>query len=74
MDALELVANFGTRIYVSSAGDTILSLARKIYLSDEDKYQEVLRRINQRMDWHNVKPGSDIKYIPSNAIKHYYGN
>ena len=58
------IASEGAKQYVTSNGDTLTSLVRKIYQSYDDVYFEVLKKLNLRLDWENIPAGYVIKYLP----------
>lgn len=72
MEILELVSAYGTMTYTTSIGDTLKSVARKVYHSDDEMYQEVLKVVNGRFDWSNLKPSEDIEYIQKKVLDKYY--
>ena len=68
MTIKEAEYKIGVLTTTASVDDSISRLVRRIYNSDDDIYYKVLKTLNQRFDWFNIKPGAEIKYLPLNAI------
>lgn len=69
MTVLEAKYEFGTRQLVTSKGDSLSLLVRKIYNSDDSKFFAILKTLNQRFDWFNVASGSVIEYLTPEVSK-----
>lgn len=72
MTVREAEYQYGVKQMVTSAGDNILSLVERLYGSRDDVYFLVLRKLNQRYDWDNIKTGSLIKFLPKNICDEVY--
>lgn len=72
MDTLEIVQIYGTKVYDTTVGDTLLSIARRIYLSDDEKYQRSLKEVNGLMSAYHIEPGTKIRYLSKDLIDRNY--
>lgn len=72
MTVEEALVLYGTRQYTTSPGDNLKSIARRIYESDGDIYPFILKTLNIRFDWDNVKPNSVILYLPKEICSEIY--
>ncbi len=71
MTVEEAYQQFGGKSYIATEGDNIIFLARKIYSSDEDVYQNVLKVLNPRVNWIHIPVGTEILYLDSSVITQY---
>lgn len=68
MTVSEATSIYTLKEYQSTYGDNLRVIVRKLYSSDDDKYYQVLKAINNRYDWFAVKPLSVIYYLPANIV------
>ena len=54
---------YGTKEYTVTYGDTLFSICRNIYKSDDEIYRTILMYLNNRYDWTHIKAGDTIKYL-----------
>lgn len=72
MDTLEIVQTYGTKVYDTTVGDTLLSIARRLYLSDDEKYQRSLKEVNGFMSAYYIEPGTKVRYLAKDLIDRNY--
>lgn len=67
---IEEVANlYGTKLITPSSGQSITSIVRILYASDEPIFFKILTRLNHRSDWYNLDPEVPIKYLKPESVK-----
>lgn len=69
MTVQEARYKYGVLQTTASVGDTLTSIVRRIYSSDDDIYIKVLKSLNNRLDWQCVEPGAVILYFSLSVIK-----
>lgn len=67
MTIREAQALYGVKEYTTSIGESLQSIVRKLYNSDEDVYFMILRTINNRNDWLCLPPDTKIYYLSDYA-------
>lgn len=68
MTVLEAKYNYGTRVYTTSIGDSLTSIVRKLYNSDNKIGYLVIKTLNCRLDWCSVEPGIPIYYLDMSVL------
>lgn len=63
MTVEELASVYGIKIYKTSAGEDLFTIARNIYKSYETTALMVLTTLNTLYSWDDVVPGTEIKYL-----------
>lgn len=56
----EAYQSYGYLTYVSSEGDSLLFVSRRLYGSDSSYYRRVLQVLNPRVDWLSLPGGVSI--------------
>lgn len=64
----EAISVYTLKEYKATYGDSIRTVVRKLYKSDDDKYYQVLKAVNNRYDWFAIKPLSVIYYLPTSVV------
>lgn len=67
MTVEEAYAIYGAKSYTTSSGDTLTSVIRYLYNSDDTLYYFILTTLNQRVDWDNLEPNVTIFYLQSSV-------
>ena len=67
MTIREAQALYGVKEYTTSIGESLQSIVRKLYNSDEDVYFMILRTINNRNDWLCLPSDTKIYYLSDYA-------
>lgn len=57
MTIQEVITQYGLSYLTTSVGDSINSVALRIYKEDTDKVRQILQSCNCRYDWFDLEPG-----------------
>lgn len=71
MTVEEAYQSFGSKTYVTSEGENILFLVRKLYASDSDVYYNILKVLNPRVNWLSIPVGTTIQYLDPTVVTQY---
>lgn len=64
----EAYQSYGYLTYVSSAGDSLLFVSRRLYGSDSSYYRRILQVLNPRVDWLSLPGGVSIVYLSPDVV------
>lgn len=64
----EAYQSYGYLTYVSSEGDSLLFVCRRLYGSDSSYYRRVLQVLNPRVDWLSLPGGVSIVYLSPDVV------
>lgn len=64
----EAYQSYGYLTYVSSEGDSLLFVSRRLYGSDSSYYRRVLQVLNPRVDWLSLPGGVSIVYLSPDVV------
>ena len=64
----EAYQSYGYLTYVSSDGDSLLFVSRRLYGSDSSYYRRVLQVLNPRVDWLSLPGGVSIVYLSPDVV------
>jgi hypothetical protein len=64
----EAYQSYGYLTYVSSEGDSLLFVSRRLYGSDSSYYRRVLQVLNPRVDWLSLPGGVSIVYLSPEVV------
>lgn len=64
MSIEEAIQTYGTKEYTTGVGDTLVSVCRKVYDSEDRVCQSIFKYLNPRYDWHEIRTNSTLYYIP----------
>ena len=67
MTVEEAASTYGLKEYRTSAGDSLTSIVRRIYNSDDRVYYQIILGLNKRYDWYSVLPNQIVKYLEMSA-------
>lgn len=59
---------YGKEEYRVNEGDSIQTLARRLYQQESSLVYKVLKTLNGRFDWFSLKPGSIIYYLKPDVL------
>lgn len=72
MTVFEAAYKYGTKIYVTSEGDSLHSIVSLLYKDYSDVYYLVLKKLNLRFDWYSIPAGTEIRYLTPFACSQVY--
>ena len=64
----EAYQSYGYLTYVSSEGDSLLFVSRRLYGSDSSYYRRILLVLNPRVDWLSLPGGVSIVYLSPDVV------
>lgn len=64
----EAYQSYGYLTYVSSDGDHLLFVCRRLYGSDSSYYRRILLVLNPRVDWLSLPGGVSIVYLSPDVV------
>lgn len=64
----EAYQSYGYLTYVSSEGDNLLFVSRRLYGSDSSYYRRILLVLNPRVDWLSLPGGVSIVYLRPDVV------
>jgi hypothetical protein len=64
----EAYQSYGYLTYVSSEGDSLLFVSRRLYGSDSSYYRRILQVLNPRVDWLSLPGGVSIVYLSPDVV------
>lgn len=64
----EAYQSYGYLTYVSSEGDNLLFVSRRLYGSDSSYYRRILLVLNPRVDWLSLPGGVSIVYLSPDVV------
>lgn len=64
----EAYQSYGYLTYVSSEGDSLLFVCRRLYGSDSSYYRRILLVLNPRVDWLSLPGGVSIVYLSPDVV------
>ena len=64
----EAYQSYGYLTYVSSEGDNLLFVSRRLYGSDSSYYRRILLVLNPRVDWLSLPGGVSIVYLSPEVV------
>lgn len=64
----EAYQSYGYLTYVSSEGDNLLFVSRRLYGSDSSYYRRILLVLNPRVDWLSLRGGVSIVYLSPDVV------
>ena len=64
----EAYQSYGYLTYVSSDGDSLLFVSRRLYGSDSSYYRRILQVLNPRVDWLSLPGGVSIVYLSPDVV------
>lgn len=59
----EAKTSYGVKEYQTSVGDSLYSVCRAIYKSDDEKFRKVLRVLNPKVQWMSIGSGTVLEYL-----------
>jgi len=69
MTVLEAKATYGTKSTMTNRGDTLSSVVRRLYGTDDSKGYLVLKTLNLRFDWACLEPGQELQYLSKEILQ-----
>ena len=68
MTVAEAVGLYGVSNALVNNGDTLTSVCRRLYKTDDDLHIGILKALNVRYDWDCMEPGTTIVFLePENV-------
>lgn len=64
----EAYQSYGYLTYVSSEGDSLLFVSRRLYGSASSYYRRILQVLNPRVDWLSLPGGVSIVYLSPDVV------
>lgn len=64
----EAYQSYGYLTYVSSEGDSLLFVSRRLYGSDSSYYRRLLQVLNPRVDWLSLPGGVSVVYLSPDVV------
>lgn len=64
----EAYQSYGYLTYVSSEGDSLLFVSRRLYGSDSSYYRRILQVLNPRVGWLSLPGGVSIVYLSPDVV------
>nr|DAT13699.1 MAG TPA: hypothetical protein [Herelleviridae sp.] len=64
----EAYQSYGYLTYVSSEGDSLLFVSRRLYGSDSSYYRRILQVLNPRVDWLSLPGGVSVVYLSPDVV------
>lgn len=71
MTVEEAYQSYGSKVFVASAEMNLVTIVRIIYESDDDRYLNVLKVLNPRVNWTSLPAGAEIQYLDPSVIKEF---
>lgn len=71
MTVEEAYQSYGSKVFVASAEMNLVTVVRIIYESDDDRYLNVLKVLNPRVNWTSLPAGTEIQYLDPSVIKEF---
>lgn len=71
MTVEEAYQSYGSKVFTASVEMNIVTIVRILYGSDDDRYLNVLRVLNPRINWSSLPAGAEIQYLDSSVIKEF---
>lgn len=59
---------YGTHTYVTSEGDSLIWICRRLYGSDSSTHRRVLEVLNPRLDWAQLPQGVELSYLSADVV------
>lgn len=64
----EAYQSYGYLTYVSSEGDSLLFVSRRLYGSDSSYYRRILQVLNPRVAWLSLPGGVSVVYLSPDVV------
>ncbi len=71
MTVEEAYQSYGSKVFIASAEMNLVTIVRIIYESDDDRYLNVLKVLNPRVNWTSLPAGAEIQYLDPSVIKEF---